>query len=183
MSGGSNTGGTDGGKRFDVAKRRERAASMKLQGFTWQAIADQMEYDSAASACADVRRGREQINLKFAQHVEDLREQENERYDALSVAWWPKALRGDWDAADRLLKLLERRAKLNGLDAPKEFSLALQRRNEMESTLVMEAVLAAFDAAGLPPDVRMAALEAATERLAQVDESSVIMGEIVGGDA
>ena len=48
--------------------------------------------------------------------VAEARNAEVDRLDRLLVAVWPRALRGDLAAVDRVLKISERRAKLLGLD-------------------------------------------------------------------
>ena len=43
---------------------------------------------------------------------------ELERLSALDAAHWDKAMQGNGEATDRVLRIMERRAKLLGLDAP-----------------------------------------------------------------
>jgi hypothetical protein len=50
--------------------------------------------------------------------ADELREMEATRLDALQQAYWRPALDGDVKAATILLKLMERRSKLLGLDQP-----------------------------------------------------------------
>ena len=77
---------------------------------------------------------------------------------------------------DRLTKIEERWAKLNGADAGQELKIAMERRSDMEATVVTEAILAGFDAVEMEPAVRQRALEAAQARMAVIDAE---MGEIV----
>lgn len=48
----------------------------------------------------------------------DLRAVELSRLDAMLAGLWPDARKGSFGAIDRVLKVMERRAKLLGLDAP-----------------------------------------------------------------
>ena len=50
--------------------------------------------------------------------TEELREMELERLDALQVTYWQPAVQGNLRAADFILKVIDKRAKLLGLDAP-----------------------------------------------------------------
>ena len=50
--------------------------------------------------------------------AEELRRVEQERLDALTLAIWPQAQKGNFGAIDRVLRLMARRAALLGLDAP-----------------------------------------------------------------
>lgn len=47
-----------------------------------------------------------------------MRELDLRRLDSLLLTYWPLAKGGDTDALDRVLKILQRRAKLLGLDLP-----------------------------------------------------------------
>lgn len=70
---------------------------------------------------------------------------------------------------DRLTRIEERWAKLNGADAGQELKIALARRADLETTVVTEAILAGFDAVELDPGVRQRALEAAQARMATIE--------------
>lgn len=51
-------------------------------------------------------------------NVDDLRSEELSRLDAMLTGLWPSARNGAGAAVDRVLKIMERRARLLGLDAP-----------------------------------------------------------------
>jgi hypothetical protein len=55
---------------------------------------------------------------QIAQAGDELRAMEVDRLDALMVTVWPMARRGNLGAVDRVLRIMERRARLLGLDAP-----------------------------------------------------------------
>lgn len=171
----------DPAERVRIAERRQKAIELRNAGVTYERIATQLGYAGRAQVYTDIQRARKQVNKQISEGLDVLREQELDRYDRLQAAHWSAALQGDEKAANTVLRVFERRAKLLGLDAPKDLHIQLERRNEMEASLVTEAVLAAFDAAGIPPELRMIALEAASQRLAQVDDigQSVIAGEII----
>jgi hypothetical protein len=137
-----------------------------------------MGYGTRADVYNDLKLAREQANRDTAENLEALRDLTNARYESLLNAHWAAARAGDEKSSKIVLQILAQQATLNGTNAPKDIRLQLERRNDMEALLVTEAVLAAFDAAGLPPEMRMAALEAAQRRLAEVDDS-VVAGEII----
>lgn len=58
-----------------------------------------------------------------AAEADALRTLENERLDAMQVAIWGKVRKGELGAVDRAIKISERRARLNGLDAPQRLDL------------------------------------------------------------
>jgi transposase len=62
---------------------------------------------------------------------EAVRQIEAERLDALIKAIWPGATREnnpDYDAVDRVLKVMDRRAKLLGLDAPTKHVVETEKK-------------------------------------------------------
>jgi hypothetical protein len=63
---------------------------------------------------AGLHDAREQIMAS----ADDLRSEEISRLDGMLSGLWPDARKGNQGAVDRVLKIMERRAKLLGLDAP-----------------------------------------------------------------
>jgi hypothetical protein len=72
-------------------------------------------YKSASGAEQAVRSA---IRKVLQEPAEAVRELEAMRLDALLQALWGKALDGDVLVIDRVLKIMDRRARLLGLDAP-----------------------------------------------------------------
>lgn len=54
--------------------------------------------------------------------ADELRAEEVSRLDAMLSGLWPDARRGQHAAVDRVLRIMERRAKMLGLDAPTKVS-------------------------------------------------------------
>lgn len=172
----------DPAERVRIAERREKAIQLRIAGSTYEKIAELLHYEGGrAQVYNDIQRARAQQNKQVDAALDELRELEAERYDRLQAAHWSAALQGDEKSANVVLRVFERRAKLFGLDAPKDLNIRLEQRQDVEAALVTEAVLAAFDAAGLPPELRLAALEAAQRRLSEVDGRTVV-GEIVSSE-
>lgn len=57
------------------------------------------------------------LTLAITEPAEEVIRLEVERLDGLLVAMWPQARKGDLKAVDRVLRIMERRARLLGLDA------------------------------------------------------------------
>jgi hypothetical protein len=104
--------------QIPLADRRRNAVELKIGGATWQQIADRLGYDSRASAYTDVRRALQQSVAELAIPREEYRQLELDRLDEMQNALWSKVLEGDTKAIDTSLRLMDRRAKLLGLDAP-----------------------------------------------------------------
>jgi hypothetical protein len=103
--------------KVQAAQRRKSAVELRVAGRTYVQIAaelgvsKQRAYQAVAEAVAEV-------NANCRESAEELRRVECERLDALQIAFWDKAAAGDVKAADVVLKVMNRRARLLGLDAP-----------------------------------------------------------------
>jgi len=65
-----------------------------------------------------VTAGLEDAREQIAASADELRAEEVSRLDGMLAGLWPTARKGVVTAVDRVLKIMERRAKLLGLDAP-----------------------------------------------------------------
>jgi hypothetical protein len=100
-----------------TAERRTKAIQMKIEGHTWQQIADALGYAHKGSAYTDVQRALEQAVVQQRLAAEVWRELELSRLDAMQQAIWPRLMAGEPRAIEVALKLLDRRAKYLGLDS------------------------------------------------------------------
>lgn len=104
---------------LDLAHRTRKALTLRLQGLTFREVAEQVGVSVATAhkyvtrALADIPKG----------EADTLRALECERLDALQAAYWDAALAGNLDAADRVLRIIDRRARLLGLDAPQRMEM------------------------------------------------------------
>lgn len=101
-------------KAIMAAKRRSEALDYRLQGFTFEQIGESMGV-SAVRAFQLVTEGLTTIQTENAQQVKDI---EVKRLDLLTTAYMQNATQGDVVAANMVIRLSERRAKLLGLDGP-----------------------------------------------------------------
>ncbi|MGW2739111.1 hypothetical protein ACWC4D_33540 [Streptomyces sp. NPDC001288] len=127
-------------KQDEVAVRRTKLLELRRQGVRYddQRIED-IGYSSPGAARKDLVRALEIHRDEEAAEVATYRQQENERLDALLEAAWPRATSPspvfdkegevidhvlDMRAVDTVLRLMDRRAKLNGLDMPVKTELS-----------------------------------------------------------
>lgn len=121
-------------RQDEIAVRRTALLKLRREGVRYddeRILA--LGYSSAATARSDLKRVLEQHRDEEAAEVSVYRQQENERLDALLEAAWPQATKPqpildkegevvamavDMRAVDTVLRLMDRRAKLNGLDMP-----------------------------------------------------------------
>ena len=115
--------------------RHLQALELRKAGVSYRHIAQQLGYSGVSGAHSAVARALKQVIQEPGAQVLQL---EVERLDALLLALWPNAKRGDYGAIDRVLKIMERRAKLLGLDMVA--ANTVQNLNIDMSTLAMGQV-------------------------------------------
>ena len=100
-----------------TALLEERCLALRLEGLTHREIAARLGI-APSSAYKRVRHGLDAVNERNAEEAQRLRSLELLRLDELQEAIWEKALEGEAQSLARVLSIMERRAKLLGLDAP-----------------------------------------------------------------
>jgi hypothetical protein len=127
-------------KQAATAERRAKLVRLRLEGVAYDdERIRSLGYSSSQSASKDFIRALEERRDDQAAAVSVYRQQENERLDRLLEAAWPaattpKPIRNkegdivgeelDMRAVDTVLRLMDRRAKLNGLDMPVKAELS-----------------------------------------------------------
>jgi hypothetical protein len=92
-----------------------KVLDLRRAGFTFQRIAEEVGYATPSGA----QRALERImSRNIPQAPEEFRWQELDRLDRMQVALWPRAMKGDDRAIGTIVRLMERRARLVGIDAP-----------------------------------------------------------------
>jgi hypothetical protein len=93
--------------------KTKQAIELRIAGHSWQEIATKLGFAGKSGAFKLVQNAlREQLR----EPAEELRQIEFVRLEAMTLGLWKRAKRGDVGAIDRVLKLMDRRAKLLGLD-------------------------------------------------------------------
>jgi hypothetical protein len=112
--------GKHSARRAEQIETRLRAMRLRLQGLSFQEIADALKKDKSQVV--------KWIKAEFARReaeltatLDDVRKLELTRIDRLFALHWSKA--DDPRRTEILVRLMERRAAMLGLDAPKELSL------------------------------------------------------------
>ena len=127
-------------KLDEVTVRRTALLKLRREGVRYDdQRVEALGYTSPNAARRDLHRALEAHRDEEAAEVSVYRQQENERLDALLEAAWPRATQPspvfdkernvvgeelDMRAVDTVLRLMDRRAKLNGLDMPVKAELS-----------------------------------------------------------
>lgn len=106
-----------GGGRAIAAERRIQALELRKRGLGFREIARQLGV-SLGQAHGDVQKAMSALADMELKCAEDAHRLDLERIDGLIEGHYQQAVSGDHRSAAIILRVLERRAKLLGLDAP-----------------------------------------------------------------
>jgi hypothetical protein len=116
----------DPAKGAELAKRRKRAIELRMQGLTYDQIAEELKLPGGRGhVYRDLQAARREADLELRESIDEQRAIENARLDAMQATIWEAAVDGDLEAQKGVLRLMQHRARLNGLQAPQriEFSV------------------------------------------------------------
>lgn len=105
-------------KRLAAKERAIKALELRKEGKGFQEIAHILGYSSVSGAYDAVMGA---LHDTLQEPADAVRAMELERIDAMLEAQWPAARGGHLRAQEMVLRLMERRAKYLGLDAPQQF--------------------------------------------------------------
>lgn len=103
--------------QIDSKKREARVFELRIQGGTFDQIANEVGYSGPSGAWQAYQRVKSEF---IYESVDESRQLELMRLDELQVAVWDRAINGELPAAHCVLKIMDRRAKLLGLDKPEK---------------------------------------------------------------
>lgn len=134
----------------ELAIRRAKALQLRSRKFTFDQIAEELDYCDKAAAWRDIQEGLKEI---IAEPAEAVRTMELDLLDAMARGLMTRALRGDDKAIASMLRIQERRAKFMGLDMPTQietsgdgtvlvnFTQALNATGMAEPDIIIEPTL------------------------------------------
>lgn len=96
-----------------------KAAQLRSGGATFREIGEALGIDHTWARTLVLRA----LEAAKYESAELMRVQEGLRLDRLQRAWWPAALNGDVKAAGIVMRVMDRRARLFGLDAPTQIEV------------------------------------------------------------
>jgi hypothetical protein len=129
-------------KHEAVMRRKATALQLRLGGASYEQIGRALGYYHRAGAYKLVRQA---LHDMVREPAEEFRTLEIERLDRMFRAVYVPALNGDLEAMDRAITLLERRAKLLGLDRlrPVRVTVAGEGTSPADDARRIEQLLAA----------------------------------------
>lgn len=129
-----------------AAREREaRVLELRKAGATFDEIAQALDYRDKSGAKRAFDRA---MRATIQQPADEIRFLEVERLDAMQKALWPKVTAGDTKAIGQCLNVMDRRARLLGLDAPTRQHVTVITRDATEQAIAeLEAQLADLQSA------------------------------------
>jgi len=100
-----------------AAERQQQALDLRIAGATYRQIGQQLGV-SVKTAYNDVDAALEELAVLRRGKAEKLQEIELDRCEKLTIGLWPKVRQGDAQAVRAVVAVMDRRAKLLGLDTP-----------------------------------------------------------------
>ena len=100
--------------KIATQEKRAQALSLRKAGATYEQIGQHLGVTKQRAA----QMVREAMDATIREPADNLRALEDQRLDDLLRGLYAQAVKGDLGAIDRILRIMERRAKLLGLDAP-----------------------------------------------------------------
>jgi hypothetical protein len=97
--------------------RELAVVELRREGKTWQQIADAVSYATPMGAWKAYQRA---CQRTLQEPTDEARRIELDRLDALQRTYWEPAVEGNLRAADFVLRVIDRRARILGIDAPQK---------------------------------------------------------------
>lgn len=132
-------------KKVTTAEKTRQALEYRKAGMSYRAIGERVGWKSKSYVYKKITEALEQL---VREPAEQLRTLELERLDRMFLALWQKITSGDAKAISTGLSIMERRAKLLGLDAPAKWEGDLDVHDSDLADLTDEQLLAIASGGG-----------------------------------
>jgi len=183
-------------RRITAEQRRKRAVELRLAGLTFEQIAASPTSPGDPRPLFPGRSGRQRAHDAVSQAMQtaaketrgrahELRALELARLDQLQVSLWPMTRPArpvacdecghtlfrepDLQATGTVLKLMDSRAKYEGLYASDEADGRMVSLLEQQVALAQRAMIGAMERAGIPPEQQREVLEYAADILREAE--------------
>lgn len=159
--------------------RETQVLELRRAGLTFDAIARELKISGGRSDAHKLYK--RALTRTLQEPAAEIRQLEADRLDRLQVSVWAKAMRGDLGAFDRVIKVMERRAKLLGLDHADGIAERALQLEADKVRLMAVAMTRMFDVLELDEDARSRASEAffAELRVEAEQDFDVVPGQVI----
>ncbi len=147
--------------------KAKKAVELRLAGASYGQIAERLGV-TPSGAWRMVARELERVEKGVEESAKELRRMELMRLDRMMLGLWQDAITGNAPSVDRILRIMERRAQILGIDAPDKHEVEIVSRQELEEKvrrLVTRTVVTET-----PKPKRLEAPEAAIQKVEEEAE-------------
>lgn len=130
-------------RRLEAARKQAEALQLREDGDTFQQIADKIGYATRDSAQKAVMAALDKMLSEPAEHVREL---ELIRLDGLWRVTYKKAKEGDIKSVEAALKIMDRRARLTGLDKQIDQSTVVISHDDETRSDELDELIAEYQA-------------------------------------
>lgn len=114
-------------------EREIRALDLRISGMNYRTIAQQLGI-SESGAYKAVVRALKRLNEQIIERADEVRRMELDRLNKMLRGLWPAALKGNQGAIDRVIKIMDRRARyIPGLNTPDQLEVRDWRKEAQEA--------------------------------------------------
>lgn len=149
----------------EMRQRESEIVELRTEGFVWREIAQRVNMSTAGVAKAYDRA----LTRIIAPSLERHRTTELDRLDILQRVYWQPAINGNLRAADFVLRVIEKRAKLLGLDAPIKIQTEVVTYDGTDLDAEVERFARLIEAGTLRESSDIATITQLTDQSEQVD--------------
>lgn len=103
--------------RLKAATTRRQVVELRMSGATITQICERLSI-GRATAHRHIEKAMADVQAEIAGPAEHIKRMHYARLERLLLGAWGNGIKGDNPSIDRIIKILERQAKLLGLDAP-----------------------------------------------------------------
>ena len=128
---GAGIGAGQPGVKEQARLRAIRALELRMAGLSYYQVATAVGFGSRSAAYNAVNKLLRKEDKAMEQQRIEYRTLSLQRCERMIRSYWPKAVQGDYVAADRVKMFMEREAKLLGLDAPAQVAITDARRENL----------------------------------------------------
>lgn len=117
-------------RRIIGQETQAKAVEFRKRGMTFRAIAQQLGI-SFQGVHKAVKKAMDQLKAQVYVDISTIRTMELEKLDTVEMGMWPGASKGNHNAANAILKAMERRAKMLGIDTPEKLANTDSHGNDL----------------------------------------------------
>lgn len=159
----------------ETIARETHVLELRRAGASFDKIATELKLYDRSDAHKIYKRA---LARTLQEPAAEIRTLEADRLDRLQLAVWTKALRGDLPAVDRVLRVMERRARLLGLDHSDGIAERALQLEADKVRLIAIAVGRMFDELALTDEQREQGVTVLMRELRAAEDGDVVAGEV-----